>query len=329
MHNWSELPNEILNIIFLYLKQEGDTRVTIQKDLAQCALTCRSWKVPAQTIYFSEIHLQSVGELQKIYKVASMNEKLAKSVKVSICIKEYNFNVIMLFAIDTIFPNLEKIEFGDSNISYSSFCEILIKSRRFDKLKVIPNSMNITQDRMYLQCLDFLKDRVPSIEFVDDSNNNRNLLYVYLRDKFGNYPKLKKITIKLPFSDITVNGMQYIKQVMKSNNILLLHDLVVKSSYSHNSHDYLRLLTKGRETLFPADSFKIFYVILPKVGLPFPIDKEFMLFIMDSFTYLNNFRLKGEIHQFDNMSQSFGTTLFNFMKYLSVMSNFWRNCIRQ
>lgn len=84
--------------------------------------------------------------------------------------------------------------------------------------------MSTEQDIMYLGCLNYMKDWVSSIELEVDTNNNRNFLYSYLCDEFGDYPKLKKITIEkssnyyLKFEE----GLQDVEQIMKNDNMLSL-----------------------------------------------------------------------------------------------------------
>lgn len=71
MSRWSEVPNKIISVIFSYLKENDN--YAYQKDLAQCALICRKWRMEAQLIFFSSIHLHSETYIEKINRLASAN----------------------------------------------------------------------------------------------------------------------------------------------------------------------------------------------------------------------------------------------------------------
>lgn len=74
MPKWSDLPKESLSIILQYLNLNDEG--TRKNDLKRCSLTCRGWRVPAQTILFSEVILNKTGDIDSLTCVALRNDDL-------------------------------------------------------------------------------------------------------------------------------------------------------------------------------------------------------------------------------------------------------------
>lgn len=83
-NNWSNLPNEILNIVFLYAKK-SDKSVTQKKDLSQCALTCHRWRDASQAVFFSDVYLHAKNDVNKLFSLFFGEQQLEKFDQVFIC----------------------------------------------------------------------------------------------------------------------------------------------------------------------------------------------------------------------------------------------------
>lgn len=59
------LSNEIIKIIFLNLPKDADDTIS-KKTLSQCALTCSSWKLVAQSLIFHRIALKNEKDIEDI-----------------------------------------------------------------------------------------------------------------------------------------------------------------------------------------------------------------------------------------------------------------------
>lgn len=134
MSNWSNLPTEVL-IITLYYVKASDINYYKQKNLAQCTLTCRGWRTPAQAILFSEISTNNVANIDSLTRVALENDKLKSWVKILNCSKTCVCTTTVLVAADASFPNLETLNFRGNNLLYSSCCKMLIENGKFKNLK--------------------------------------------------------------------------------------------------------------------------------------------------------------------------------------------------
>jgi hypothetical protein len=120
MSKWKELiPAKILDIIFLYLNN-GD-EVIAKESLVQFALTCHHWKGPAQRVFFSEITLSALSDIEKLFKVVLQNEEIGRWVKALCCKRSDGWNSVVLLAIHFMLPTLKKIDFHGSSSLYSSF----------------------------------------------------------------------------------------------------------------------------------------------------------------------------------------------------------------
>lgn len=73
---WAELPLEILHVIFLCLYSTEDP--TAKTSLAECALSCRNWRLAAQKNFFSEIRLNKADYIDKLCCIALKNNKLGE-----------------------------------------------------------------------------------------------------------------------------------------------------------------------------------------------------------------------------------------------------------
>jgi hypothetical protein len=130
----------------------------------------------------------------------------------------------MLLTIDLLFPNLEKLDSQtESNFLYSFFCETLTENNKFSSLRTIPNPKNKNQEELYLKCLEYVKNRITSIEITnnydnkddndndndDDDDDDRESFFRVLLGKLNEYPKLKKIVIYSPNEHINFSDYDY------------------------------------------------------------------------------------------------------------------------
>lgn len=79
-NDWRNLPDEILNIVFLYVKK-SDKSVTQKRDLSQCALTCRRWRNALQAVFFSDVYLHAKSDINKLFLLFLANNSLRNSIK--------------------------------------------------------------------------------------------------------------------------------------------------------------------------------------------------------------------------------------------------------
>lgn len=109
MANWWDIPKEVLNIIFLYVKANDKSKS--KKNLSQCSLTCRDWRVPAQNVLFTEISVDTTTSFDSLMRVALENDGLKNWVKVLEYGKGCICTTAMLLAADLLFSNLEALGF--------------------------------------------------------------------------------------------------------------------------------------------------------------------------------------------------------------------------
>lgn len=139
MQKWGALPTEILNLIIFYVDENNSLQERMD-ELSQCALTCRSWRGIAQPALFSKITM-------KDFKKASENLHhlmMKNNNKVGTYVKELHSNSDMrkaasLITIDSLFPNLDKIELNKWDYgTYFLLYRLITKEGRFCNLTSIP-----------------------------------------------------------------------------------------------------------------------------------------------------------------------------------------------
>lgn len=106
---WDLIPKEILLNIFEYVREEGRSS---PRSLAECALTCRLWRLSAHEVYFKSIHVFGRKDLIKARDI--LTKRPNSDCSLGMLVKEiyYAFDHITfeedIQLIDTLFPRLER-----------------------------------------------------------------------------------------------------------------------------------------------------------------------------------------------------------------------------
>ncbi len=87
MLNWNNLPTEVINLVLFHIYQDSN-HYGRQKTFSQCALTCRSWRMPAQVKKFSDIDFRTLKNIKKLSEMI-LNDQVSanwiKNVKFTCC----------------------------------------------------------------------------------------------------------------------------------------------------------------------------------------------------------------------------------------------------
>lgn len=146
MRDWSLLSDEILNKIFHYHHETFNRFASKHLQIAQCALTCRGWRVAAQSIFFSRIYINKTKLMEETQRVVSVNKMIGKYVK-HLHINLVVDNINILLTVDTLFPKLEELNIGHCcRLIYELFGKMLIERNKFRNLKDIPQPSTGQQD---------------------------------------------------------------------------------------------------------------------------------------------------------------------------------------
>lgn len=145
---WDLIPREILLIIFDYVRQEG---CRAPRSLAQCALTCRSWRAPAQQVYFKSIHVFGRRDLMKAKHVLTRRPNdddddndfslgmLVKEIHYAFDYKTFEEDIQL---IDTLFPRLERSYYELYSVAEPFQVLTAILAGRFKSLREVPTFEN-------------------------------------------------------------------------------------------------------------------------------------------------------------------------------------------
>ena len=176
----NRLPNEILLKIFKQLKYEEEYKGS----LAECALTCRQWKQPAQAALYSTLTIKSTAVLDAI-----LDNDLGKYVQ------------SIDYTIELSEPSMTKIAFHLKhlvNFRYD-FVETmlhLLQQGGFPVLQTLPSpDFDGCSQRNYEACLEIMKDRITEITLTVQAEESGT--FYSLREKLDSFPKLNTIRVDL------------------------------------------------------------------------------------------------------------------------------------
>lgn len=184
-----------------------------------------------------------------------------------------------LITADTLFPNLETLNFFGNNLLYSSFCKMLTENEKFKSLKKLPLSVNKEQDIMYSQCLNFLREQITSITLFDDEANNRDI-YQGVINKLDKFFKLKKILLCTTITtDMQYqNLVKYINHIIENSMTPSLQEVCITSA-TDDSNCFL-LSTQGQKILVPFSKLKSLNIYMHNKKY-FTVSDELITFIMN------------------------------------------------
>jgi hypothetical protein len=246
-------------------------------------LTCYNWKSAAQKVFFSDVSICSSSDINNISNIIFINKELGEHAKTLHYTGENNSHTATLLAMQVLFPKVEKIDFSNNNNNlYTSFCKTVTEGGKFSNLQALPSPMNREQAQLHIKCLDYLKDRITSIELYDD-NNNAGSLYKDLHNKLNRYPKLKEVRVlasdtRVYFKDF----IKYFKPIIETD-LSYLQDLFVSSL---NDCSYLRFSAIDQNNYLSSSKLKKIQIIKHS-ECHYVSSEEFMLFIMSKYPILN------------------------------------------
>lgn len=205
--NWKCLPAEVLHYIL---------KLALPKDLFNCALVCKAWLLPTQTLIYSNVLIRRLDQFEDFHCTVEHNPQLGMKVKklkilpklIYFANKKERIIIgrrklrLLTTLLSTHLPNLEELD-EDMLITYIPISKALTQSQlRFLRRIPVRSAASLKGDEldMYVSCALLLKDRLESITVTDDvgslSPSEEQLPFNRLYNQLNQFVRLKEIHIQ-------------------------------------------------------------------------------------------------------------------------------------
>ncbi|KAI7882147.1 uncharacterized protein EV154DRAFT_12233 [Mucor mucedo] len=211
MKSWSNLPEEVL-LIFNSNDNTSffeDRKLLEKKDIFQCELVCRNWKLPAQRTNYKSLTVSSRDTKNLINALKSSQESPGKFVKELILPNSTNgLWKQCLPAMADIFPFIDTLEVHEPNEDFYSTLISISSASKWKGLKNFEFPNNDSDLGMYASCVQnyqrslerlLVCDKIQLIHANEGGINNE--LYFSLLKELGQFSKLKELVIKRHAND--------------------------------------------------------------------------------------------------------------------------------
>ncbi|CAO3612897.1 unnamed protein product [Mucor hiemalis] len=222
--DWKDLPSEILLQIFLS---------ATKADLRKCALVCKAWSDPAQSILYSNVIIVNPQQLQKFHGSITRTLHLGEQVK-CLCVNSIssrydqypieNFSELLSNMLCSgLLTNLQELDISILN-TYIPVLSALL-NLRLKALKVLhPPRKDLNRDQrvIYASCILLMRDRVEKVALYNEEARANNFRSNHLYNNLNQLRVLKEVKISDDIGDQWILSVEHVTASCKALKKLTL-----------------------------------------------------------------------------------------------------------
>lgn len=241
MRSWSNLPEEVLLIIFNSNDETSpleDKKLLEKSDIFQCELVCRNWKSPAQRANYTSLTVDNHNIENLITALTNSQDSPGKFVKelfLPNSANNYSWKQYLSTMVD-IFPFIDTLEVHEPNENFYSALISINNTSKWNYLKNLQFPNNDLDLEMYAHCAIKYRNSLEyllvcdKIQFIQANEGNINSeLYFNLLKELGNFSKLKELTIKRHANDSLESFDKIIEKCQKLRKL----DIGIYPEFDH------------------------------------------------------------------------------------------------